>query len=225
MLVARLDAQSQPVQVTPYTVVLSETFYHPKNPPLGGAQVTYAARADGSTVVAVSGANTVRRITFAGGTAVQIQENTKKKSTTAMDPPVNVAGWHRDPRTSCVNRLDGRPWSSQPVTVSEESVSGYRAAKVVQKDETRWMALDYGCATLKIVAPWGPLGRRESILVKLTPGEPAAGLFSVPDDFKEGPPSELGPRNTSESCGPDCKATEKALLEKLDEAYYKHRPQ
>lgn len=198
--------------------------YEPTGPPRTGALIAHAVRSDGSNLVQLKGSNTARRINFASGAMVQTDDAAAKKSTTMAEQPLNAAAWHRDPQTSCVDRMDGRPWTSQPVSVSQETVAGYRTAKIVVKNDTRWLALDYGCALVKSITDLGARGRSETVLVSLTPGEPAAALFAVPDNFQEGPPSALTPRPSDDVCGPDCKAAQQAAFDKMDQAYWAHRP-
>ena len=66
----------------------------------------------------------------------------------------------------------------------EETVAGYRTAKVASNVITAWYALDYGCALVK--DRWGfETGEvSEKELVALTGGEPNPALFEVPANAK-----------------------------------------
>ena len=108
--------------------------------------------------------------------------------------------------------------TSMPETFAgEETIAGYRTAKIVSNVITAWYALDYGCALVK--DRWGfTTGEvSEKELVALIPGEPDGALFAVPADAREVPPSEriLGPNKECTGC--DAHGIE--VLRKLDEEY------
>jgi hypothetical protein len=107
--------------------------------------------------------------------------------------------------------------STTETFVSEETVAGYRTAKVVSDVITAWYALEYGCALVK--DRWGfETGEvSEKQLVALTGGEPNPALFEIPGNAAEVPPSErlLGPTRNCRDC--DAHALE--VLRKRDEEY------
>lgn len=182
---AKAHAQAAPVPV-PYTVTLEQVLITQDGRTTLGMTQQWAIRSDGaraSKVVMHTGpAFAQRNLDFPSGKHIVIVESAAKKSTIVNEfgPPT----WIRNPANNCV---------LLPIEhyVGEETVSGYRTAKLVQGTVTRWLALDFGCALVKDIADWGEKGRNETRLVSLTSGEPSVDLFVDPVDFKEVPMSEL----------------------------------
>jgi hypothetical protein len=105
--------------------------------------------------------------------------------------------------------------------LGEENVYGYRAARLQKDGITWWLALDYGCAILKRRAEWTGQGQAgERTLVSLTPGEPQAALFHVPQSYREFPPSAMFAAQT----GAAAAGQRREALARADELYRRHRP-
>lgn len=209
----------------PYTVILQETVYGPDGTSTVAARVTEAVRSDGSFVVRLAHKDetqaTERTIYFASGIEVTINELAATKST-VLRKNAKPYGWLRDPSSNCINSLAGEAFTSPPeFFAGEERVAGHRTVKLTHDNVTRWLAVDYGCATVKDRADWGSQGYSEWNLVALIPGEPDPALFEV-EQYKEVSPSErvLGSGKNRKQCGPETAE----LLRRLDEYYYRHRP-
>ncbi len=147
-----------------------------------------------------------------------VNELTNTKTSMMKKSLLPASGWQRDPSSRCINSFAGKPMTSMTETFAgEESVAGYRTAKIARNTITEWYALDYGCAMVK--DRWGfETGEMsEKELVALTPGEPEPALFEVPANAAEVPPSErlLGP---TKDC-PGCDAHAREVLRKRDEEY------
>ena len=95
----------------------------------------------------------------------------------------------------------------------EETIAGYRTAKIASDIITEWRALDYGCALVKDRWDFGPTEFTEKELVALVGGEPDAALFDVPANYREVPPSE-GMR--------PCNKNAREFFQMLDEDYKRH---
>ncbi len=97
----------------------------------------------------------------------------------------------------CVNSLAGTPIFFPPkeAFVVEETIAGYRTAKIIDGIITSWHALDYGCAPVKERWQFSATEVSEKELVALVAGEPDPSLFDVPAHYREVLPSErlLGP--------------------------------
>jgi len=108
----------------------------------------------------------------------------------------------------------------QEIVQGEEIVSGYKTVKVTDKQVTRWLALDYGCAVVKDRWDFGSdKGVSEHIVLALTSGEPETALFDVPEYFRETALSEVLRVGSKGDCGPDC-----AKKRRRVDAYYEaHR--
>ena len=206
----------------PYSVILRETVHHPDGTATVASEVTWGVRSDGSTVRRFvhkrEPASSERTVQFSSGLEVAINELTNTKTSMMKNSLLPSTTWQREPSSKCINSFAGKPMTSMPETfVGEETVAGYRTAKVVSNGITAWYALDYGCALVK--DRWGfetgEMSDKE--LVALTGGEPNPALFEVPANAAEVPPSErlLGP--TRECRGCDAHAIE--ALRKRDEEY------
>jgi hypothetical protein len=223
LMYSRLSVQAaRQDRSIPYTVILRETVHQPNGTTTVAMEVTWAIRSDGSTVRRFvhksDRADSQRTVQFSTGLEVAINELTNSKTSMMKKSLLPASGWQRDPSSRCINSLAGKPMTSTTETfVSEETVAGYRTAKVVSDVITAWYALDYGCALVK--DRWGfETGEvSEKELVALTGGEPNPALFEVPANAAEVPPSErlLGP--TKECKGCDGHGLE--VLRKLDEEY------
>jgi hypothetical protein len=206
------------------------------------ADTTWAFRADGSSVRRIlhkhpqidgtSGADGVsnpnqgfdseRKIMFASGAQIVLDEFANAKSTT-FAKNADPARWQRDPASRCINTLAGSPMTSTPEIIGgEETVAGYRTVKITAGPVTRWLALDYGCATVKSRMEFSSEEYSEHNLVALIPGEPDPTLFHVSKDAKEMSPSQriLSSGKDCTRCGPGFAET----LRKLDQDYYSRRP-
>jgi len=210
----------------PVTVVLRETIIDAQGVAHLGSLSTRAIRSDGSAGLLLGalghGSRGSRIIELASGSRIQTDELQARKSTTKIS--VVDSTWFKDPRSNCLTTLNGQPWTSQQASViGEESISGYRTVKIaLGKNVHNWFARDYGCALVKTRMDFGPQqGASEFNLVSLRAGEPQGDLFTVPENFVEGPPSFL--IRSSKNCGPDCEANKQRRLAAEDRHYYEHR--
>jgi hypothetical protein len=137
-----------------------------------------------------------RIIYLASGFQVDTNDQTATKSSIRKRSFKPLASL-RDPGSMCVNSLAGTPIFFPPkeAFVGEETIAGYRTAKVADGTITSWYALDYGCATVKERWEFSATEVSEKELVALVPGEPDPSLFDVPAHYREVLPSErlLGP--------------------------------
>ena len=201
----------------PYTVTLRETVHGSDGNAHLGPESTWATRSDGSRVIKITEKATQRIINFASGVQVEINDSTNTR-TSIMQPNADVAGLQRDPDSKCTNSLAGKPITSTPETFAgEETIAGYRTAKIVRGGVTEWHALDYGCAVVKDRWEFSTKEVSEKELVSLSSGEPDAALFDIPANAKEVPPSEriLGPQKDCK----DCDAHTKERFQKMDAEY------
>jgi hypothetical protein len=223
----RLAVIRASVQVGPesaFTVVLQETVTNPSGNARAGSTQTQAVRSDGSRVLKLGSIETGSRlIWFASGIEVMTNDRLRLKSTIRKSD----GAVHRDPRSGCTERHVSNEQSS-----GEETVAGYRSAKVVvvhdaapeRRTKTTWYALDHGCAVIKTRANFGDVEASEWRLLTLIPGEPQESLFDIPPDYQEGPPSALdGPLDVVR-CGPECQERRKRQQQARDADYYKNRP-
>jgi hypothetical protein len=127
----------------------------------------------------------------------------------------------------CVNSLAGTPITTPPsdTFVGEETIAGYRTAKIVAGIITSWYALDYGCALVKSRWEFSATEVSEKELVALVAGEPDPSLFDVPAHYREVLPSErlLGPNKEP----PGCNENFRKSLQEVDDEYrrLKAKPQ
>jgi hypothetical protein len=158
-----------------------------------------------------------RVIYLASGFQVDTNDQTNTKSSIKKQSRNPLAS-QRDPSSMCVNSLAGTPMTSPPsdVFVAEETIAGYRTAKIVAGIITSWYALDYGCAPVKERWEFSATEVSEKELVALVAGEPDPSLFDVPAHYREVLPSErlLGPNKEPVGCD---KNSRKAFKEVDDE--------
>lgn len=223
LLFLRIKAQANraggPV---PYTVILKEIVHGANGSTTSGVELTQAVRSDGSTVRRIAHkekepGSSERTVNFSSGVEVAINELANTK-TSMMKSSLNSAAWQRDPGSKCINSFAGKPMTSMPETFAgEETVAGYRTAKIASKTITAWYALDYGCALVKDRWDFETGEMSEKQLVALVAGEPDSRLFEVPANAREVPPSErlFGPSKQCTGC--DAHAMER--IRKLDEEY------
>ena len=201
----------------PYTVTLREFVHGPNGTTTLGPEYTDAVRSDGSVLMRWVGRGSQRLLYLSSGFQVDTNEGTNTKSSMRM-PGWNPASWQRDPDSKCVNSLAGTPVTSTPDTfLGEETIAGYRTAKITDGPTTSWHALDYGCALVKDRWDFSATEFSEKELIALVAGEPDAALFEVPAHYREVPPSEriLGPKK---EC-PGCNEHSDEVLQELDKAY------
>ena len=103
------------------------------------------------------------------------------------------------------------------VFIAEETIAGYRTAKIVAGIITSWYALDYGCAPVKERWEFSPTEVSEKELVALVGGEPDPSLFDVPAHYREVLPSErlLG----ANADAPGCDENSRKAFKEVDDEY------
>ena len=187
----------------PYTVTLRETVHGPKGTTTEALEHTYAVRSDGSRMMRFRGQGLQRIIYLASGFQVDTNDQTATKSTIRKQSYKPLAS-QRDPSSMCVNSLAGTPIFFPPkeAFVGEETIAGYRTAKIIDGIITSWHALDYGCAPVKERWQFSATEVSEKELVALVAGEPDPSLFDVPAHYREVLPSErlLGPNKEPAGC-------------------------
>jgi hypothetical protein len=202
----------------PYTVTLRETVHGPDGTTTQGPEYTFSVRSDGSTLLRWVDKGSQRILNYSSGLQVDTNQETLAKSSISKAGE-NPASWQRDPDSKCLNSMAGQPMTSPPdeVFLAEETIAGYRTAKITNGSITSWHALDYGCALVKERWEFSAIEVSEKELVALVAGEPDPGLFDVAAYYREVPPSEriLGPKK--ECAG--CNEHSEAVLKKLDEVY------
>ena len=215
---ARTDARAARVgRPIPYTVTLRETIHGPNGTTNLGPEYTDAVRSDGSKLMRTIGKGSQRTLYFSSGLQVDTNDGTNTKSSMRM-LNANPATWQRDPDSNCLNSMAGTPFTSPPGTfLGEETIAGYRTAKIVDGIFTWWHALDHGCALVKQRVDFSATEVSEKELVALVAGEPDATLFDVPAHYREVTPSEriLGPKKECTGCD---ESTNK-FFQDLDKAY------
>ncbi|HEX5702429.1 MAG TPA: hypothetical protein VFX97_04360 [Pyrinomonadaceae bacterium] len=210
----------------PYAVTLRETVRGPDGTTTEGPEYTYAVRSDGSRMMRLRGKGLQRIIYLASGFQVDTNDQTNTKSSIRKKnyKPLDS---QRDPSSMCVNSLAGTPMTSPPsdTFVGEETIAGYRTAKIVAGIITSWYALDYGCAPVKERWQFSATEVSEKELVALVAGEPDPSLFDVPAHYREVLPSErlLGPNKEA----PGCDEKSRKAFQEADDEYkrLKAKPQ
>lgn len=201
----------------PYTVTLRGTVTGPDGTTTPGLEYTVAVRSDGSKMMGFRGEGSQRLMYLASGFQVDTNDENNTKSSIRR-PKENAANSQRDPDSKCLLSMAGRPITFPPddVFVGEETIAGYRAAKITAGIITSWYALDYGCAPIKERWEFSATEVSEKELVALVAGEPDPSLFDV-THHREVPPSERlsGPKGES----PACDEQTKKVLKGLDAAY------
>jgi len=200
-----------------YTTTLRETVHGPDGTTTQGPEYTFSVRSDGSTLIKTVGNGSQRMLNYSSGLQVDTNEETLTKSSMSKGSE-DPANWQRDPDSKCLNSLAGKPMTSGPqMLLGEETIAGYRAAKITNGTVTSWHALDYGCALVKERWEFGGPEVSEKELVSLVSGEPDATLFDVPAHYREVLPSERI-RGSKKEC-PACNEHSEGVLKKLDDYY------
>lgn len=205
-----------------YTVTLRETVRGPDGTITQGPEYTYSVRSDGSTLLRSVGTVSQRILNYSSGLQVDTNEQALTK-TSINKAKENPANWQRDPDSRCLDSLAGTPMNSSPEAfIGEETIAGYRTAKITNGSVTSWHALDYGCALMKERWEFGGTEVSEKELVSLVPGEPDPTLFDVAPQYREVRPSEriLG---FNKDCS-GCNEHSKLVLKKLDDDYKRLKP-
>jgi hypothetical protein len=202
----------------PYTVTLRGTVHGPDGTTTPGLDYTDAVRSDGSVLMGWRGKGSQRLMYLASGFQVDTNDQTATKSSIRKQSFKPLAS-QRDPSSMCVNSLAGTPITTPPsdTFVGEETIAGYRTAKIVAGIITSWYALDYGCAPVKERWEFSATEVSEKELVALVAGEPDPSLFDVPAHYREVLPSErlLGPNKES----PGCDENSRKAFQEIDNEY------
>jgi hypothetical protein len=215
----RTNAQAvQNRRPIPYTVMLRETIHSPDGASRVSREITEAVRSDGSTVMrSVTVGGSTRTLYFSTGLKVNTSERDQTKTSMKVEnqDPVSLK---RDPASNCLNSFDGKPVTTPGETfLGNETIAGYRTAKIAHDSITEWRALDYGCALVKDRWEFSANEVTEKELVALVAGEPDKALFDVPKHYREVSPSErvLGPNKQRRTCNDQTLK----LLQMLDDDY------
>jgi hypothetical protein len=209
----------------PYTVTLREIVHGPNGTTTEALEHTYAVRSDGSRMMRLRGKGLQRVIYLASGFQVDTNDQTNTKS--SIKKQYKPLASLRDPSSMCVNSLAGTPIFFPPkeAFVGEETIAGYRTAKIIDGIITSWHALDYGCAPVKERWQFSATEVSEKELVALVAGEPDPSLFDVPAHYREVLPSErlLGPNKEA----PGCDENSRKAFKEVDDEYrrLKAKPQ
>jgi len=178
---------------------------------------TTAIRADGARVTRLGpkgyGGRTLR---LPGNVMVLTHDELRTRSTLHRSHP--TTGLARRPTRGCAAE------TGDEVILGVERLMDVEVVKIVSAQRTTWYALEFGCVALRQVVahPDGSVSRTE--LTEFSPGEPAAKLFEVPEDYREGPPSALeAALRQSEPCSPACQKAQENYFRMHDAEYWKTR--
>jgi hypothetical protein len=160
-----------------------------------------------STAIGSKQPEVFRTIFLSSGVAIQSRDLAGLISTGAG----GAAAALRSPVAQCA--LPGEQASGIEVQ------DGYRAAKVMHRGQTSWFALDYSCALVRSRITWDNGAFNEKRLVALVKGEPDPALFHIANGYREVPPSQWHYRD-----GAEIPQSDRNLMKKLDDQYYKQRP-
>jgi hypothetical protein len=203
--------QTNMAPVVEYTAVLEEFIISKDGHERLASIQTWASRSDGAKVIGLGRAGEgSRMIYFPSGIRITVYDKTKGKSTerSAIPQP------HLDEQ--CRSLAGGE------VFVGVEKVGSLDTLKytMVSSDRTMtiWYAQEFNCQVVRRVMDFVDGAKTELRLVSLTPGV-TFGLFDVPLDYKEGPPSAIDPMLAACVDGTSCAAHRK----RVDEAYFKNR--
>src|SRR5205823_5631491 len=152
----------------PYTVTVREIIHAPDGTTRVSEEITEAVRADGSFVgrFSTSKGQSGRARYFSSGLQVSTNDVANTK-TSMMKADLTSDSWLRDPNSKCLNSLGGKPMTAGETFQGEETIAGYRTAKIASDIITTWYALDYGCALVKDRWDFGPTEFTEKELVAL----------------------------------------------------------
>ena len=204
---------------TPYTVKLKQTV-RKSDGTLAPIDVTMtvAVRRDGTRSVVHSqqrpgGPEVTRDVHLASGGHITVGDLWDIK-TTWVRPRPDISEWYRDPAKACAVSLAGTPIRRTSETVvGEEMIAGVRTVKITNRNNAEWFALDCGCALVWSRYDFGTSINEQS-LISLTPGDPDATLFHVPDTFKVVGPAdymELKRHRLGLSCNEQCAEGDRSL--------------
>jgi hypothetical protein len=176
--------------LVPYTVVLAEVVSAGRH----GVVVTKALRSDGAFVMrtdylppnqaAVKVSQ--RLIHFPNG--IRIDADDLRELAFA----VQLKGWtasdqERNPARECRATYTGARMFGD--LRSGETIAGLRTLMVARDDVTKWFAIDYGCAEVRMVRRDVAIPDQE--VVRVFSGEPDASLFEISATYHEASPSVL----------------------------------
>ncbi len=206
---------------TVYTVVRTEKGFDKVGNLRYTNEYVDSVRGDGSMMLKTSTAvDRRRRIGFANGAGVVINELIGKKSTY----PKNFSALRvkRDPDTSCSSEVDSKVGIAAEGT---DYVGGYRTVRFGSVNEEGawkvWYAPEVGCALVQM-----RLEHREGVtiqqLASLSRGEPDPSLFQVPANLEETPPSGLYVPICRDG---KCDTIPDSVKARLDKKYYEARSQ
>lgn len=187
--------------LVPYTVVLQERVFS-KDSSEGrvASTQTWAVRSDGARVIKMGNEGRGSRlIELPSGIHILTNDVTRAKSTTRHPPR---------PQTFAID-ANCQP-AGNPAFIGFDHIAGIRTAKYRRsaddRSDTAQYAIDYGCQKVGSVLEFNTGERSETVLLSFTPGPPRADLFSVPEDYREGPPSNLRTQEEKAApCSPACR--------------------
>jgi hypothetical protein len=204
-----------------YTVIRTEKAFDKAGNLRYTNEYVDAVRSDGSVVSRVSTPiERQRRIAFASGDGILINELIGKKSTY----PKNFPGLRvkRDPDTSCSSEFDAKAGIAIEGT---NYVGGHRALRFGQVGGhgawKGWYVPDVGCALVQMRLEHDE-GVTVQQLASLTLGEPDPSLFQIPASLEETPPSGLYVPNCWNG---KCDTISDSVKASLDKRYYDTRSQ
>ena len=183
-------------RAVPVVVVLRQFRSDPGVPREEVSEETTAVRADGAYVWKRVGLEShkgvvSRLIVFADGMHISVDDVAEVRSSELGEGPFTLL---RDPASRCENNLLGSKASKGETLLSGASdmIGIFRTAKINSGRTTMWFAIDAGCAKVKTdLRTLHDGGTSGKYLVSLVRGEPDTQLFSVPDHYKEVPPSTV----------------------------------
>lgn len=199
----------------PHTVTLKSVFRRTDGSIVPSFTETEAVRADGSRVHRQEGVGAaahfvLRRINFATGQRVEVDDVLERKST-----EWGRYDWSevRDPQADCRQSVLGQPQGSGLQWSGEDRVLGFRATVFKGSRVTIWYSRDLGCQKVKARSAPTAFGYSSKEPVSIIVGEPDSLLFEVPTHYREVPPSTFHGLDVH---SPDGRA--------VDQVYLRHQP-
>lgn len=232
---SRAQTTSAPSHFTPFTATYTVTEYGAAGllSPRRMDNGAFAARSDGSTVrllyrrSSTSAKPVVMRIVTDLSAGKRINIDPFSESTTTYPLSARQVASMAVPPTPCVGEPAGQILGYE-VRSGVETISGHDklGPALDETEETSWLAPALNCLALRTEASQfvagEVVGRRVESYTDVKLGEPDPGLFAIPENYVERPPSQAmaegarrNPGDPALQCSSGCAATHS----RFDEVY------